>query len=50
MEVAMERLVKRHMASWGFSREQALDRLAMNDQLNADIVLKTRRLADRLIG
>ncbi len=50
MEVAMERLVKRHMASWGFSREQALDRLAMNDQLNADIVVKTRRLADRLIG
>lgn len=50
MEVAMERLVKRHMASWGFSREQALNRLAMNDQLNADIVVKTRRLADRLIG
>ncbi len=49
MDVAMERLVKRHMDSWGFSREQALDRLAMNDQLNADTVVKTRRHADRLI-
>jgi pantothenate kinase len=49
MEVSMERLVKRHMASWGFSREQALDRLASNDRLNADIVLQSRELADRLV-
>lgn len=49
MDVAMERLVKRHMASWGFSREQALDRLAMNDRLNADIVLETRQFADWLV-
>ena len=49
MDVAMERLVKRHMASWGFSREQALDRLAMNDRLNADIVLQSRERADRLV-
>ncbi len=49
MEVAMERLVKRHMASWGFSREQALERLAMNDRLNADIVLQSRERADRLV-
>ncbi len=27
MDVAMERLVKRHMASWGFSREQALNQV-----------------------
>jgi pantothenate kinase len=46
MDVAMERLVKRHMASWGFSREQALERLAMNDRLNADIVLQSRSRAD----
>lgn len=46
MDVAMERLVKRHMASWGFSREQALERLSMNDRLNADIVLQSRKLAD----
>ena len=49
MDVAMERLVKRHMASWGFSREQALDRLAMNDRLNADIVLQSCERADRLV-
>jgi pantothenate kinase len=46
MDVAMERLVKRHMASWGFSREQALDRVAINDRLNADIVLQSRGRAD----
>ena len=50
MDVAMERLVKRHMASWEFSREQALDRLAMNDRLNADIVLQSRELADYLVA
>jgi pantothenate kinase len=49
MDVAMERLVKRHMASWGFSREQALDRLAMNDRLNADIVLQSRERADYFV-
>jgi pantothenate kinase len=49
MEVAMERLVKRHMASWGFSREQALARLATNDRLNADIVLQSRECADYLL-
>ncbi len=49
MDVAMERLVKRHMASWGFSREQALDRLAVNDRLNADIVQQSRARADKLV-
>ena len=49
MDVAMDRLVKRHMASWGFSREQALDRLAMNDRLNADIVLQSRERADYFV-
>jgi pantothenate kinase len=50
MDVAMERLVKRHMASWGFSRGQALDRLAINDNLNADIVLQSRERADWLVS
>ena len=45
----MERLVNRHMASWGFSREQALDRLAVNDRLNADIVLQSRERADYFV-
>jgi pantothenate kinase len=50
MDVAMERLVNRHMASWGFSREQALDRLAMNDRLNAHIVLQSRERADYFVN
>jgi pantothenate kinase len=50
MDVAMERLVNRHMASWGFSREQALERLAMNDRLNADIVLQSRERADYFVN
>jgi pantothenate kinase len=49
LDVSMDRLVKRHMASWGFSRDQALERLALNDRLNADIVLQSRQLADRLV-
>ncbi len=49
MDVSMDRLVKRHMASWGFSREQALQRLAMNDRLNADIVLQSRERADYFV-
>jgi hypothetical protein len=38
------------MASCGFSREQALDRLAMNDRLNADIVLQSRLRADYFVA
>jgi pantothenate kinase len=49
MDVAMARLTKRHMAAWGFTPEQALDRLAINDRLNADIVLQSRERADRLV-
>ena len=50
MDVAMARLVKRHMASWGFNREQALHRLAMNDRLNADIVQRSRGHADYFLA
>jgi pantothenate kinase len=48
-ELAQSRLIARHMASWGFSREQALARLALNDALNADIVLKTLQSADYIV-
>ncbi len=48
-ELAQSRLIARHMASWGFSREQALARLALNDDLNADIVLKTLQFADYIV-
>jgi pantothenate kinase len=49
MDVAMGRLAKRHMASWGFSQEQALQRVAMNDRLNAEIVQQSRDRADYLV-
>jgi pantothenate kinase len=49
MDVAMGRLAKRHMASWGFSQEQALRRIAMNDRLNAEIVQQSRDRADYLV-
>jgi pantothenate kinase len=48
-ELAQQRLVARHMASWGFSREQALARLALNDDLNAKIVQKTLQSANYMI-
>ncbi|HVF85346.1 MAG TPA: hypothetical protein VM821_05145 [Abditibacteriaceae bacterium] len=38
LDVAMERLVQRHMKSWQMTREQAEERIASNDWLNAQIV------------
>jgi pantothenate kinase len=49
MEVAMDRLVLRHMAANNQSREVAMQRLAVNDRLNADIVQKSRARAQYLI-
>nr|WP_315240370.1 nucleoside/nucleotide kinase family protein [uncultured Albidiferax sp.] len=46
MEVAMQRLVARHQAAWGFTVAQAEARLALNDRLNADTVALTRERAD----
>ncbi len=45
MEVAMERLVKRHMASNHQTLELAQARLAGNDRLNAKMVWQSRALA-----
>lgn len=45
MEVAMDRLVQRHMTANHQSREVALRRLAVNDRLNADIVQRSRERA-----
>lgn len=44
-EVAMDRVVLRHMAANRQSREVAMQRLAVNDRLNAEIVLKSRQRA-----
>jgi pantothenate kinase len=49
MDIAMDRLVRRHMAANHQSREAALQRLAVNDQLNAEIVQKSRERAQWLI-
>ncbi len=46
MEVAMQRLVVRHQAAWGFTVAQAEARLALNDRLNADTVALTKNRAD----
>ena len=45
MEVAMDRLVQRHMTANHQSREVALRRLAVNDRLNADIMQRSRERA-----
>ena len=49
MDVAMQRLVARHQAAWGFTVAQAEARLALNDRLNADTVALTRERADGLL-
>jgi UPF0176 protein len=49
MKTAMQRLVLRHMSANGHSREVALQRLAVNDRLNAQIVQASRAAADFLV-
>lgn len=49
MEIAMDRLVQRHMQANAHSREVAMQRLAVNDRLNAEIVMKSRDRAHWLI-
>jgi pantothenate kinase len=41
LEVATERLVRRHMAAWGIPREEALERASGSDRENALLVLDT---------
>ncbi len=49
-EVALERLVQRHMKAWGITRSQAQARVGANDRLNAQIVLQGRARADWLVA
>lgn len=44
-----QRLVERHMQSWGIDRAQALARVARNDRLNAEMVQATKPWADWLV-
>ena len=46
LDLALERLTRRHMAAWGLSREAAEARVTANDRLNAEIVWATRASAD----
>jgi pantothenate kinase len=48
-ELALERLALRHMRAWGFTRAQAEQRIATNDGLNGDLVLRGRERADWLV-
>ena len=47
--LAAERLLRRHMASWGMDEAQARARIAANDQRNARIVRSNRKWADWLV-
>lgn len=50
-DVAMERLINRHMASWQITREQAAERISSNDRLNAQIVAQDAQNANwRVLG
>lgn len=45
-EVAVERLTLRHMRVWQLTREEAQQRIRMNDQFNADVVINSCFHAD----
>ncbi len=45
-DVAMERLINRHIASWQITRGQAAERISSNDRLNAQIVAQDARNAN----
>ena len=46
MDVAMQRLIARHRATWNLTQAEAEARIAVNDGLNAQTVLTSRPLAD----
>jgi pantothenate kinase len=49
LDIAIERLAQRHMKVWGFSHEQAMQRINQSDRLNAELVARYRNQADWLI-
>ena len=48
-ELANARLAERHMKAWGISLEEALERIAINDKPNGDVVEQGRARADGLV-
>ncbi|MBJ7539661.1 ATP-binding cassette domain-containing protein [Marinomonas transparens] len=49
LNIAIERLAQRHMAAWGFSHAQAMERIEQSDGLNAELVARYRDQADWLL-
>lgn len=46
LELAIERLAQRHMKAWGFSHDQAMERITASDGINARIVSESKSKAD----
>lgn len=46
MEIALERLARRHMQAWGITRHDAEHRIATSDRLNAVLVQDSAQFAD----
>ncbi len=46
LTLAMQRLARRHMASWSVTADQAEARIARNDRLNAEIVIASQPAAE----
>ena len=49
LDLALERLAQRHMRAWGHTREQAEQRIATSDGINAALVVGSRERADWLV-
>lgn len=49
IDIAMKRLLKRHMEAWNITSENAQKRIDVNDSLNAQLVLQTKTNADYFI-
>lgn len=50
LPIAMDRLANRHMQAWGFTRQQAEQRIATNDGLNARLVADSAARADFFVS
>jgi len=48
-DVSLERLIRRHMAAWGMTFQQARSRAMENDCVNAELIIASRRHADYVI-
>lgn len=49
VDISIERLAQRHMKAWGFTHEQAMEKINRSDSLNAKLVLSTKNKAGWLL-